>query len=508
VDRPILSIRDVSKSFGSTRALDRVSIDVGPGEIHALLGQNGSGKSTLIKILSGFHASDDGSVELRGEPLQLPLPAAELRRLGLAFVHQELGLVDTLSVLENVRVGRFETGVGWRIRWRSERARTRALLRRFDLDVDPRTPVGSLGRTERAIVAIIRALDDMRTLAGEGGPDRGGLLVLDEPTASLPEDEVRLLFETMRRVTESGSSVLFVTHRLEEVLAVCDVVSVLRDGRHVATERTRALDEPRLIELILGRPLDALYPDVEHEAAEPVLEVAGLGGATVRDVSFRVRSGEIVGLTGLVGAGYDEVPYLVYGARRATEGVVTIGGDAVGAASPHRARRLGVALLPGDRQRQAGIPRATVKENVTLPVLRRYSRLGRLEHRRERRDVRGVLERFRVRPPDPDRPLASLSGGNQQKALLARWVETRPRVLLLHEPTQGVDVGSRRDIFELLQGAVAGGTAVVYASAEHEDLAHLCDRVLVFRRGRLARELSGAGLTKQSIASACYAAAG
>jgi ribose transport system ATP-binding protein len=503
VDRPILSIRDVSKSFGSTRALDRVSLDVGPGEIHALLGQNGSGKSTLIKILSGFHASDGGSVELRGEPLQLPLPAAELRKRGLAFVHQELGLVDTLSVLENVRVGRFETGFGWRVRWRSERARTRALLRRFDLDVDPRTPVGRLRRTERAIVAIIRALDDMRTLGADGG-----LLVLDEPTASLPEDEARLLFAAMHRVAETGSSVLFVTHRLEEVVAVCDVVSVLRDGRHVATQPIEALDEPRLIELVLGRQLDALYPDVEHEAAEPVLEVAGLGGATVRDVSFRVRSGEIVGLTGLVGAGYDEVPYLVYGARRATEGVVTIGGDAVGAASPHRARRLGVALLPGDRQRQAGIPRATVKENVTLPVLRRYSRLGRLEHRRERRDVRGVLERFRVHPPDPDRPLAALSGGNQQKALLARWVETRPRVLLLHEPTQGVDVGSRRDIFELLQGAVAGGTAVVYASAEHEDLAHLCDRVLVFRRGRLARELSGTGLTKQSIASACYAAAG
>jgi ribose transport system ATP-binding protein len=476
--------------------------------VHALLGQNGSGKSTLIKVLSGYHAADEGVVELRGEELQLPLPTAELRRRGLAFVHQELGLVETMSVLENLRVGRFETGHGRRIRWQAERARARELLRRFDLDVDPRTPVARLSRTSRAIVAIIRALDDMHVLELGEEPRAGGLLVLDEPTASLPEDEVRLLFDAMRHVTETGSSVLFVTHRLEEVLAACDVVTVLRDGRHVATERIDRVDERRLIELILGRELDALYPEVERRAGEPVLRVDGLTGEVARDVSLTLRRGEILGLTGLVGAGHDELPYLVYGARRPAAGVVAVDGRVVEDASPRRAAERGLALLPADRQGQAGIPRATVKENVTLPVLRRYRRLGRLEHRRERRDVREVLRRFHVRPPDPERRLATLSGGNQQKTLLARWIEVGPQVLLLHEPTQGVDVGSRREIFELLEATVERGTAVLYASAEHEDLARLCDRVLVFRRGRIAHELAGVALTKESIAAACYAATG
>ena len=480
--------------------------------MHALLGQNGSGKSTLIKVLAGYHAADEGVVELRGERLELPLPTAELRRRGLAFVHQELGLVDTMSVLENLRVGRFRTGPGRRIRWRSERRRARALLRSFDLEVDPRTPVGRLSRTARAIVAIIRALDDMRALGTDGEldeePRANGLLVLDEPTASLPEDEVRLLFDAMRRVADTGSSVLFVTHRLEEVLGACDVVSVLRDGRHVATERIDRVDERRLIGLILGRDLEALYPETDHRAGEPVLRADGLTGDVAHDVSLTLRRGEILGLTGLVGAGHDELPYLVYGARRPAAGAVEVGGRRIEETSPQRARDCGVALLPADRQRQAGIPRATVKENVTLPVLRRYRRFGRLDHGRERRDVRDVLRRFHVRPPDPGRRLDTLSGGNQQKALLARWIEIGPQVLLLHEPTQGVDVGSRREIFELLEAAVERGTAVLYASAEHEDLARLCDRVLVFRRGRIAHELVGAALTKESIAAACYAAGG
>lgn len=507
----ILSARDLSKSFGSTRALDGVSLDIGRREIHALLGQNGSGKSTLIKILAGYHFPDGGEVAIREEPVALPLAAGELRRRGLAFVHQDLGLVDTLSVVENLRVGRFETGAGWRIRWRSERARARALLRRFGLDVDPAAAVARLTQTERAIVAIIRALEEMRSQGLEGSlgeTEDAGLLVLDEPTASLPEDEVRLLFDAIRRVKAAGSSVLYVTHRLEEVLTVCDVVTVLRDGRRVATEPIERLDEHALIGLILGRELEALYPDADHHPAEPLLQVAGLTGTSVRDVSFVLRRREVLGLTGLVGAGYDEVPYLVYGASPPASGESALDGRPLGHVSPARAHGLGLALLPADRLRQGGIGRATVKENVTLPVLRRYRRHGRLDHRRERRDVRGLLERFRVRPPEPERPLAALSGGNQQKALLARWIGTRPRILLLHEPTQGVDVGSRHEIFELLQEAVASGTAVIYASAEYEDLAHLCDRVLVFRRGRIARELTGRALSEDSIAAACYAEAG
>jgi ribose transport system ATP-binding protein len=301
--------------------------------------------------------------------------------------------------------------------------------------------------------------------------------------------------------------VLYVTHRLEEVFALCDAVTVLRDGRRIATERVVDLDEPRLIELILGRELEALYPEVEHRAEAPLLEVRGLTGESCRDVSFALRGREVLGLTGLVGAGYDEVPYLVYGASRPSAGEIVLEGRTLRRLHPARAHALGLALLPADRQRQAGIPRATVKENVTLPVLRRYRRLGWLDRRRERRDVGCLLGRFRVRPPDPDRQLLALSGGNQQKALLARWLGIQPRVLMVHEPTQGVDVGSRREIFELLEEAVEAGTAVLYASSDHEELAHLCDRVLVFRRARVVRELTGAAVSKDAIAAACFAEA-
>jgi ribose transport system ATP-binding protein len=503
----ILSVRDLSKSFGSTRALEGFSLDIAPGEVHALLGQNGSGKSTLIKILAGYHSADRGTVAIRGEPVSLPLRATGLQRQGLAFVHQDLGLVETLSVIENLRVGRFETGAGWRIRWRSERQRARGLLHQFGLDVDPSIPVARLSRTERAILAIIRALDEMGAL-GAGEARCGGLLVLDEPTASLPEDEVRLLFDAMGQVKAAGSSVLYVTHRLEEVFAVADTVTVLRDGQRVATEPVARLDEHALIALILGRDFEALYPEADHRVADPLLGVEGLTGSICRDVSFALRRREVLGVTGLVGAGFDELPYLVHGSSPRAAGTIALEGRPIPSADPARSRKLGLALLPADRQRQAGIPRATVKENVTLPVLRHYRRLGRLEHRRERRDVRALLGRFHIRPPDPDRTLVALSGGNQQKALLARWISTRPRVLLLHEPAQGVDIGSRREIFALLESAVESGTAVLYASAEHEELAHLCDRVLVFHRGRIVRELAGPSVTKDSIAAACYGQAG
>jgi ribose transport system ATP-binding protein len=495
---PVLSVRSLSKQFGSTQALDEVSLEIRRGEIHALLGQNGSGKSTLIKILSGYYSPDGGTIAIRGVELKPPLASDELRRLGVSFVHQDLGLVDTMSVLDNLRIGRYETGLGRRIRWRRERERARALLRPFGLDVDPRLPVGRLSRTEKAIVAIARALQDVDQL------ESGALLVLDEPTASLPEHEVDRLFAAVRLAKEEGSSVLFVSHRLEEALEISDRVSVLREGRLVATRPTAEFDERSLVAAILGRDLGELYPDVEHRPAAPVLEVRGLTGAVASDVSFQLRKSEILGLTGLVGAGHDEVPYLVAGAQPAASGEVAVRGRTLAPRTPTAAVRAGIAFLPADRQRLAGIPRATVRENVTLPTLTSYRRVRGLDRGRERREASAVLERLHVQPRDPERPLEQLSGGNQQKALLGRWLKMRPSVLLLHEPTQGVDVGSRQAIFRILQTTAAEGASILYSSAEYEDLSRLCDRVLVFRRGRVVRELAGAGLTHDAIVDACY----
>jgi ribose transport system ATP-binding protein len=494
---PVLEVRGLSKRFGNTRALDDVSLEIAAGEVHALLGHNGSGKSTLIKVLSGYHVPDAGSFAVGNREVEFPLPLGEQRRLGLRFVHQDLGLVESLSVLENLRVGRFATRLGGRIDWRAERAHSRELLQRFDLDIDPRTPVARLSQTERAIVAVMRGLQDVEQLGG-------GLVVLDEPTASLPEHEVHRLFAAMRRVTESGSAVLFVTHRIQEVLAIADRASILREGRLVATERVAGLGEAALVRLIVGRELGDLYPEGTHSTAGTVLTVRGLCGDVVQDASFAVREGEILGLTGLLGAGHDEVPYLLFGARAATGGTIV---DAFGrpfSPSPEASLAAGISLLPADRLRLAGVARATVGENITLPVLRRYRRRRGLDRTRERADVAGIVERLSVQPREPGRHLGDLSGGNQQKALLGRSVLLAPRVLLLHEPTQGVDIGARQTIFKVLQAAAAAGTSLVYASVEYEDLARLCHRVLVFRAGRIAAELSGAALSHEAIAHASY----
>jgi ribose transport system ATP-binding protein len=482
---PLLTVRDLSKSFGGTHALKGVSLDVRAGEVHGLVGQNGSGKSTLIKILSGYHAPDAGEVAMAADS-------------ALDFVHQDLGLVPTMSALENLRVGRYETGRLHHIKWRSERRRVAALLQRFDLDIDPETPVERLSQAERAIVAIMRAINDLEEHHG------AGVLVLDEPTAALPAHEVGRLFSAVRRISDSGSGVLFVTHNLDEVFEITDRVTVLRDGAKVRTATTAELDEKGLIELIIGRELGEMYPVVAGRVADAALDVKGLSGAVVENLTFTSHRGEIVGLTGLVGAGHDEVPYLVYGASVPSAGTVAVEGHVLDRPGPARSLAAGLVLLPADRHRLSAIPGATVKENVTLPVLGQFRRGPRLDHRAERTAVQEVLARFDVRPADPDRPLVKLSGGNQQKALLARSLRMNPRVLLLHEPTQGVDVGARRGIFEMLRDAVGGGASIVYASIEYEDLANVCDRVLVFRRGRLVAELEGESLTQEAIAAHCY----
>ena len=496
---PVLAVERLAKSFGATRALKGVSLDVAAGDVHGLVGANGSGKSTLIKILSGYHDADEGAVCVHGEPVRLPMSRAEAQRLGVAFVHQDLGLVGTASVLENLRVGRYETAPGRRIRWRAERERTRRLLRRFELEVNPDTPVERLSQTERAIVAIVRAVNDVEQHRGSG------LLVLDEPTAALPAHEVHRLFAAVRTIAGSGSGVLIVTHNLDEVFSITTAVSVLRDGNVVASDPTAELDEPRLIELIVGRELAPPAAPLEQRAGSTAMTVHGLRGALADGVSFEARAGEILGLTGLVGAGHEEIPYLITGASPAADGTVALDAGELEHPTPQRAQEAGLVLLPGDRQRQSAILGATVKENVTLPALKTFrGALGHLDHRAERRAVRDVLERFDVRPPEPDRPMITLSGGNQQKALIGRCLRMQPKVLLLHEPTQGVDVGARQGIFATLRAAADQGAAVVYASVEYEDLANICDRVLVLRRGRVVADLRGEACTQEAIVANCY----
>jgi ribose transport system ATP-binding protein len=489
-------VHGLSKSFGGTQALAGVDLTVLAGEVHALVGQNGSGKSTLIKILSGYHAPDAGSVELDGERVRLPMRPGEPERHGLAFLHQEASLAEGMTVLENLRLGRYETTWYGRLLWRRERVRVKRLLESVGLDLDPNLPIRNVPQAERALIGFARAAQEVS--------HRKGVLVLDEPTASLPAPAVARLFDAIRGVAASGSSVLFVSHRLEEVLEISDRISVIRDGRMVGTVDRAGASEGQLIEMMLGRTLGELYPARVVPEGERLFEARGLTGKIATDVAFDVHRGEVVGLTGLVGMGQDEVLYLVYGSTENGAGAVTVGTKTIARPAPELMRKAGVALLPADRAHDSGTLSASVLENVTLPVLGRFFSGGFLHHGAERAEVLRLLTRFDVRPPRPQAPLGSLSGGNQQKALLAKWLQLRPEVLLLHEPTQGVDIGSRKQIFEIIREVAASGTGVVIASAEYEDLAHLCNRVLVMRRGRLVAELTGGDLTEDRIIEYCY----
>ena len=504
----LLEAQNWSKKFGSRTVLKSVDFDVRRGEVLGLIGQNGSGKSTLIKILAGAYAPEpDAALTVRGGEVHLPLSTSRTRDLGLAFVHQDLGLVGSGTVLENLRLGRFRSGFAKRVSWAYERRVVQRVLEQYGINARPDDLVSTLGPGDKALVAIARALEQVRADEEHASETGDAVLVLDEPTPHLPRDDVDKLFERVREFAALGAGVVLVTHRLDELLEVTDRVMVLRDGEKVATRNTSSSTEDELVSDILGFSLEELYPEhADRHAEEPVVSVVDLGGKRVSDFSLELREGETVGLTGLMEMGWEEVPYLLFGATRANAGQVTIGKKthAAGRLSPRQALAEGLALVPADRLHAGILPGASVRENMTLPTLGRYFKKGFLQRSREIERVDELIKRYDVRPPDARMPMAQLSGGNQQKVVLAKWLETQPRALLLHEPTQGVDVGARAQIFTLLREATEQGIAVLYASSEWEDLAHVCDRVLVFRDGVVISEIPREELSEERIAEQSF----
>jgi ribose transport system ATP-binding protein len=497
---PVIALRHQSKRVGGALALDDVALTIEHGQVHGLLGENGSGKSTLIKVLAGFHAPEPGAeLEVNGKPVSVPLHANQFRQLGLAFVHQDLGLIGDLTVLENLRIGQLSESRSLHIRWSRERRAARETFERYGFDLDPSALVNELPETDRALLAIVRAVEEMRATLADG---ERGLLVLDEPTVFLPREGVQRLFVLVRDVVARDASVLFVSHDLDEVREITDHVTVLRDGRVHATIPTAQATEAQLVEMIIGRSL-AAYEHVapDRPVGDTALAVRNLGGRTVDGVDFDAHHGEILGLTGIIGSGFDEVPYLLFGARPCRVGELVVGerSHALPLMSPRDALKARMALLPADRQIDGSVGTLSVSDNAMLQVLDRY-RPASLRLRRMRGDAARLLDDFDVRPRDPDAEYASLSGGNQQKVLLAKWLQTKPQILLLHEPTQGVDIGAREQIFNLLREEARRGTTIICASSDHEQLAAICDRVLVFGRGRIARELTGGEVTKARIA--------
>lgn len=490
----------LSKSFAGRQVLREAAIGVGRGEVVGLVGQNGSGKSTLIKILSGVYAPDPGGrLSILGREVTLPVSPGDPSRFGMSFVHQDLGLFERGTILENLRVGRYTTGLGWRILWRAERRACRVSLARVGIDLDPDAPVSALSQIDRALVAIARAVDHARMNRG------GGVLVLDEPTSYLPRDAVERLFAAVRELCEDGFGIVFVSHRIDEVLALCDRIIVLRDGSVVAEMSAGSTTEDDVVAMMLGRSLRDFYPDHGDAGGDVVLAACAVRGEGIHGLDVRVRRGEIYGVTGLLGMGQEQLLYLLAGARRAS-GVLELEGDEVALdhLTTRQARRLGIALLPADRLKSSGVQPATARENLTLATLRRYVRGGRIRPRLERSAALNLMREYDIQPLDPELPLRTFSGGNQQKTLLAKWLTSRPRVLLLHEPTQGVDIGAKRQIFRHIRAAADSGIAVVIASTEYEDLAALCDRVLVMREGRRVAELAGAKLNLDRLVDECY----
>ena len=501
-----LTIRNLSKTFAGVRVLSRVDLDVAPGEVHALLGQNGSGKSTLIKCLAGVHRPDPGSdITVAGTSLPGAMIPSEAQRFGLAFVHQDLGLLPGMTVAENLAMHTGFIRRGLLLDVRAQRRATADVLDSFGLDLRANDLVRDLPVTARTLLAIARAFQPGRDSAT---PLR--CLVLDEPTAALPDNDAELLFAATERVRSAGVGVVYVTHRLQEVQQIADRATVLRDGVRTTTLAVRGSSRQELVEAIIGRPEGDARPAApaapRHDGASAgpaALEVTGLSGARLADVTFSVRAGEIVGLAGLAGSGRSELARLVFGAQPHSAGTVRLSGEDLGAPTPERAMRAGLALVPEDRRRDGCVLTMTTAENLTLAQLPTFGP-GFLSLRRERRQVADSMQDLDIRPADPGRKIGTLSGGNQQKAVLGKWLNRRPAVLILDEPVQGVDVGAKADIFAHLRRSAAEGAGVMVIDSDFENLALLCDRVLVLRAGAIVEELTGDRVTAAQMSAATF----
>ncbi|MBM0128233.1 sugar ABC transporter ATP-binding protein [Pimelobacter simplex] len=497
---PLLSVRNLSKTFPGVLALDQVSLDVHAGEIVAVVGQNGSGKSTLVKVLAGVYEPDPGAhIEVRdgaGNYLTGQRAMSDLH-----FIHQDLGLVPELSTIENIDIGRplRHRGLTPYPR-RAEVREFSAQVAEFGGHFDVTVPVHRLTAAERTIVAIARAMD------GWERPDH--VLVLDEPTAALHSDEVKLLFDAVRIVAARGGAVVFISHRLDEVTSLADRVVALRDGRVVGDTPAHAVDNTGLAELIVGRRMEETRRE-PGPIGKTVLSVQGLSGATLDQLSLELRAGEVVGVSGLLGSGREHLCGLVFGAIPRTRGVVHVAAGAPVPPDPRASIAAGMAYVPADRHRSGVILPMNVRENLTLPALRPLRRWwGGLHAKREGAETAHWVDRIQLRPALPERAVAAFSGGNQQKVALAKWLRAGPRVLLLDEPTQGVDIGARAALYDIVGQSVAAGCAVLICSSDDKELVAFCDRVLVLRDGRVVDELSGDELTPQALLEATVAPSG
>ena len=484
VGTPLLTVRGLRKSFPGLLALDDVDLEVRSGEVVAVVGHNGSGKSTLVKIFAGVYTADAGTVSLLDDGGE---------RTELHFIHQDLGLIPPFSAVENLSLVKGAGPSAWAPHDSgAERARARELVGRFGAVFDVTVPVATLSAAQRAIVAIARALDSWQHTRN--------VLVLDEPTEALHASEVETLFSAVRRLAADGAGIIFISHRLDEVLTLADRVVVLRNGKVVADEPRAGLDHDRLVELLTGASPGTAQRRPAAGRTDLALRVRGLRGRTIQDLDLDLHRGEVVGVAGLLGSGREEVPAMLFGAAPSDAEVFEVADQEHVKRTPAGSIRAGLAFVAGDRGRFGAVRALNARENITLPDMRHLrSRFGAISLRRERAEARRLVDDFDVVPARPEQTFSAFSGGNQQKLVMAKWLRNRPTVLLLEEPTQGVDIGAKVGIYEAVEAAAEAGTAVLVCSSDDKELLRLCDRVLVLREGRLAAELSGPELTEHRL---------
>ena len=485
----LLSLTGISKAFSGVQALKRIAFDLRAGEVHALVGENGAGKSTLIKVITGAHRADEGTLQIRGETIVDNDPG-RARALGIVAIYQQPALFPDLSVAENIALGLEPPGPFRRVRWKARFERARRLLDRVGAEIDPGSDVRELTMPEQQLVEIARAL----------GAD-ARIVIMDEPTASLSDKEVDRLFHVIREMKAHGVGVVYISHRLEELPHVADRVTALRDGAVVGTRPMREVQRAELIRMMVGRELSSVFPKMAVAPGAPVLELRGVGcaAAGVRAVSFQVRAGEILGLAGLVGTGRTELARVVFGLTPADSGEILLRGRPVTIDSPARGVDLGIAYVPEDRRRHGVVPEMSVATNTTLATLRAVSRFGMIDRDKERQVATDFVARLGVKTPTIDTPVGNLSGGNQQKVALARWLATGPAVLILDEPTQGIDVGAKAEVHRLMSELAANGLAIVMISSELPEVLGMSDRIAVMHKGAVVAVVEGKSATQEQV---------
>ncbi|MDR7273664.1 sugar ABC transporter ATP-binding protein [Catenuloplanes atrovinosus] len=490
----LLEVIDVTKSFGAVAAVQGVGFPLYAGEAHALVGENGAGKSTIVKMLAGVHRPDTGTLRADGRDVVFHSPA-DAKAAGIAVIYQEPTLFPDLSVAENIAMGNAPLTRLRQIDRKTMRATAERLFARLGVRVDPDRPARGLSIADQQIVEIAKALSM-----------RARVLIMDEPTAALSGVEVERLFSVVRSLRDEGAAIMFISHRFEEITALCQRVTIMRDGRHVCTERVEDLTVDDMIRRMVGRDLSALFPKQDVTPGEEVLRVEGLSREGVfRDISFTVRAGEIVALAGLVGSGRSEVMQAVFGVDPYDRGTVTFGGKRLKPGNPRAAMAAGMALVPEDRRQQGLVMELSIERNVTLPRSGALARLGLLFGGAERREATDWTERLRTKFGRLSDAVGTLSGGNQQKVVLAKWLATGPRLLIVDEPTRGIDVGTKAEVHRLMSQLAADGMAVVMVSSELPEVLGMADRVLVLREGHLVAEISREDATEESV---MYAAMG